>query len=403
VATNGTLDEVVISIAGKKHWLWRAVDQEASFSMSWSKADATRRRPAQLDIEGLRMHHSIQALALLLLAVGILVLLHWATRWRMAAELASVAYIGLIASVAQITGAAYIMFPELGALAHEIFGRPGGRWAQSPILLILTPVLTAAIGTVITRNLSYGLASVLLSIGCALVVIRALKSPVAPAISAGLLPLVLGVTSWWYPPAILFGTSLLAGLAVSRARLFMRSEPPVPPQPADACRPEATLRLLEYLWVPWFVLFLLVTYGCVALTGWRFLLYPPLVVIGFEMLAHTDRCPWSENPLLVPLVCFLTAAGGMVFFTVFGPGLLAAAVSMACGAAILRAFDLHVPPALAVGLLPLVIDRPTLWYPVAIALGTSILTVCFLLHQRVSARFGVAPSLRATSVVSAGE
>ena len=29
------LDEVVLTIAGKKHWLWRAVDQEVSFSMSW--------------------------------------------------------------------------------------------------------------------------------------------------------------------------------------------------------------------------------------------------------------------------------------------------------------------------------------------------------------------------------
>ncbi len=27
-ATSGHLDEVVISIAGEKHWLWRAVDQE---------------------------------------------------------------------------------------------------------------------------------------------------------------------------------------------------------------------------------------------------------------------------------------------------------------------------------------------------------------------------------------
>jgi DDE domain len=39
------LDEVVITIVGQKHWLWRAVDQEGSFSMFWSRADATRRQP----------------------------------------------------------------------------------------------------------------------------------------------------------------------------------------------------------------------------------------------------------------------------------------------------------------------------------------------------------------------
>ena len=40
------LDEVVLKIAGAKHWLWRAVDQTGSCAMSWSNADATSRRPS---------------------------------------------------------------------------------------------------------------------------------------------------------------------------------------------------------------------------------------------------------------------------------------------------------------------------------------------------------------------
>ena len=35
------LDEVAIKIAGKKHWLWRAVDQMASCSTSWCRAGGT--------------------------------------------------------------------------------------------------------------------------------------------------------------------------------------------------------------------------------------------------------------------------------------------------------------------------------------------------------------------------
>jgi putative transposase len=38
------MDEVVISIAGEPHWLWRAVDQKASFSTSWSNAEETPAR-----------------------------------------------------------------------------------------------------------------------------------------------------------------------------------------------------------------------------------------------------------------------------------------------------------------------------------------------------------------------
>ena len=49
------LDEVVLKIAGKKHYLWRAVDQhgvppegrcQGPCSMSWSTAGATGRRPS---------------------------------------------------------------------------------------------------------------------------------------------------------------------------------------------------------------------------------------------------------------------------------------------------------------------------------------------------------------------
>jgi len=39
------LDEVVISIAGRKHWLWRAVDQHGVVLDIWSRAAGTRRRP----------------------------------------------------------------------------------------------------------------------------------------------------------------------------------------------------------------------------------------------------------------------------------------------------------------------------------------------------------------------
>ena len=38
------MDEVVVSIAGEQHWLWRAVDQNGSFSTSWSSAAETPAR-----------------------------------------------------------------------------------------------------------------------------------------------------------------------------------------------------------------------------------------------------------------------------------------------------------------------------------------------------------------------
>lgn len=45
----------------------------------------------------------------------------------------------------------------------------------------------------------YGFASMLLIVSAAVILVKLLQSPIAPAISAGVLPVVLGLKSWWYP------------------------------------------------------------------------------------------------------------------------------------------------------------------------------------------------------------
>lgn len=89
------------------------------------------------------MHFVIWSAGLLLGTATVLFLLRFAgPRGRgWAADLAALAYIGVIAAVAEVTGAGYILFPELGALSHDMFGRPGGRWARSPVLLLAGSLL----------------------------------------------------------------------------------------------------------------------------------------------------------------------------------------------------------------------------------------------------------------------
>jgi CBS-domain-containing membrane protein len=85
----------------------------------------------------------------------------------------------------------------------------------------------------------------------------------------------------------------------------------------------------------------------------------------------------------LPVACFLTALGGFVSWHFLGVTPLAAAASMAWGIAMLRLCDLHVPPALAVALLPLVMDKPTIAYPFAVGIGTTLLSLWFLAYQRL--------------------
>jgi hypothetical protein len=198
---------------------------------------------------------------------------------RIAAEVLALAYIAIVAEVAIATGAFYILFPELGALSHDILTRPRGSWASAPLLLVITPVLTALLGTLVTRALPYDYVSVMLAAGGGLAIVLLLRSPIAPAISAGLLPLTLGVRSLWYPPGIVFGTILLAVL--SSIWKQMNDEP----LQNIASEDEDTAPGGESYWrlFPLLVLVLAAVF-VVKLTNLRFVLFPPLVVIGFESL-----------------------------------------------------------------------------------------------------------------------
>jgi hypothetical protein len=121
------------------------------------------------------------------------------------------------------------------------------------------------------------------------------------------------------------------------------------------------------------------------------------VVIGFEMFGHTAICPWAKKPMRLPVACFVTACGGLLFMQWLGVGPLSAACSMVWGIVALRLFDLHVPPALAVALLPQVMDSPTIAYPISVGLGTLLLTLWFLFYQQIPTKLPLFPFLRARS------
>src|ERR1700730_19450900 len=90
---------------------------------------------------------------------------------RIAAEVIALEYIAIIAEVAIASESFYILFPELAALSHDIFTRPRGSWASAPVLLVITPVLTAVLGTLVTRNLPYDYVSVMLTVSGSLGII----------------------------------------------------------------------------------------------------------------------------------------------------------------------------------------------------------------------------------------
>ena len=301
----------------------------------------------------------------------------------MLGEALTVVYIGAIAWIAQLSSMPYVLFPELGALSHDTLKRPHGAWANAPAMLLITPLITGAMGTVIAQHMPYGMAPILLATALAILIIGVLKSPIAPAISAGVLPISLGITSWRYPLSLLVGLGLLVILST----LWRRTVAPPPARTASDIADDVTEEApRNYTWLPYFVVFLMATALLSQATGWRFILFPPLIVIGFEMFAHSDVCPWANRPFMLPVACTLSALVGVGLVLLAGNTPWAAAGSTIAAVLILRGFNLHVPPALAVGLLPFVIPDAGYAFPLSVGIGTLLLTMFFWVWNRLHKR-----------------
>ena len=306
---------------------------------------------------------------------------------RAAPWLATALYLAAITALGQASGLKLLLFPELGALASVVFSDPASRWARSPLLLVLTPSLTAVLGVAVSAWLPYGPLSVLLVVAAGLLVLWGLRSPVAPAISAGYLPLALGIRDWTYPLAILMGTSAL--VLVSRLQCLGQRHLPdhgAAPSAADstagsrsaddrglpAGRVSALPQSFPSPWI-WLLPLLVFLVGALALgqlLGTRLVLYPPLLVIAWETLVHRDLSPWRSRFVALLSATTLAAALGLLLALSFGARHTPAAfLAVLVTAALLRGLRLTCPPAFAVALLPLVLPQPPLAYPFFVLVG----------------------------------
>ncbi len=301
-----------------------------------------------------------------------------------AAEGLASLFFALSVLAAQLSGVGLLIFPELGALSSDVLIRPSGKWAKEPWKLVITPTLAAVIGVALRAHLPYSLGTILLAMSLCVGLVLGLRSNVAPAISAGVLPIVLGVDSWQYPLCI-FG--LLATLALT---LFIWKQTRYGKQLTPQISPEnTTVQILESrpkgnLWFVALFLFVTLLGTAAQLSGWKFILFPPLIVMAYEMLGHPKTCPWAKQPLTFPVVCTWAAATGVLGVRELGVSPVTSLVTLICTYAALKLARLRMPPALAIGLIPFILKSPDWRYVVSVGIGTCCLTLWYLLYQRLA-------------------
>jgi HPP family len=293
-------------------------------------------------------------------------------------ELLALIYMGVIAFSARKTGFSLLLFPELAALSHDVFTRPRGKWASQPWRLVLTPTITALFGLFVVRHTNFNALALTLIVVVSLLVIKLLKSTIAPAISAGMLSMVLAARSWIYPVGIFGGLSLLALVLLVWKRYapknyILSSEEEIDSKVIDDLEAPPHDRL----WSAALLVFVLALGTLAQVTGLFFLIFPPLVVVAYEVLGHPEVPGWMARPILFPLISFITAAIGLGFCHVFDASVVGVIVMMVCSITILKIFKVHMPPVLTVGILPFVMKAPNYRYPISVLMGTIALMSYF--------------------------
>jgi len=288
--------------------------------------------------------------------------------------------------MARSSGFDLLLFPELAALTTALLADPRHPWARSPRLLVLTPLLTGTLGIVLSRHLPYGPLAVGLVVMTSLLLVWLLRSPVIPALSAGLLPLALGLHSWLYPLALLPGSLGLA-LMIQLRRQWPRWRWPwrgpgavidglrpvlfAGDAGATASQPFPPLRC----WLAPLLLFLAGALLLVRLLGSPLVLYPPLLVLAWETLARPDHCPWKGQLAAMLLATSLAAVIGLLLVRWLGPQPLATLLAVVLVALLLDRLRLTCPSAFAVALLPFVVQAPADAFPLHVLAGSTWLVV----------------------------
>ena len=277
----------------------------------------------------------------------------------------------LMVFAAGLAGEKELIFPEILALATGVWLVPRCPWKTGAWGIWLLPTAAACMGMALCRSaLPAALALPLAFLSAALLLLAA-RSTLAPTISAAMLPLLLGATSWLYPLSVCV---LTAVVALGSCLFGSESASPSPTR-RDELR--FWLRLLPVVTVAvWLAL----------ASGATFALAPPLVGLFSESARPQSRIR-RESLRVLGLVACTASTGALCSFAALS---LALPAWCAAGAATFAVFGwfwlfrMALPPAAALALLPLLLSpADLLWYPVQVSIGAG----CFLgMAQLVTAK-----------------
>ncbi len=260
-----------------------------------------------------------------------------------------------------------VIFPEITAVAIGALAAPKQSWNVSRLRLLLTITAAAIIGVGLVFVPIPPVIKVPLAMVCAVACVTVSKTEFLPAISACVLPVLLGTKSPVYIGSVVVMTSLilLAQLILEKCGLREKSvfTPVQPDKQLFALRIRQIAAASVICMIP-------------LLTKEIFFIAPPLIVAFFEMSKPNSKL-LERLPQVASLMILASVSGVLSRFLLTEKLGLPLAVSAALSCAVILAavcrMKLYFPPCGAIATLPFIIpEGGLLRFPFEIAAGTLV-------------------------------
>lgn len=268
-------------------------------------------------------------------------------------------FLTLMVAVADASELREIVFPEAAALCVGLWLMPKAVWNVRGWQIPLYLTAAATIGLALNRwlpacfEIRFAFAFVLV-----MGLLRLVRCNMYPTVSAAMLPVLVGTTSWLYPACVLVISAMLA-----LGRGWLRQEERTEYHPFGG----GQLALLTVA-----VCLPLVATYCVPIPTIRFLAVPPLVVTMIEFANRRSgfrERPWTIWALIIAAASLGTLTCLLLHHRWGLPLALGTFVTVPLMLLLFRRFK-PFAPALAIAIVPALLPCEALpWFPLLAALG----------------------------------
>lgn len=279
----------------------------------------------------------------------------------------------LMVFIAEISGEREIIFPEICALTIGAWISEQQPWKTNKRRIFFLMSVAALFGVVIVRYFPIPLIlQVCLCFAFTGFILTLFRTNFIPIISACILPVYLGTTSWIYPISV-----TIMALLIIIAQWLMEKFHFRPINKFIPCEFNIKNQIIK--WAK-----LLFVFGLLALIPFKthqiYFLAPPLIVM-FTELANPES-PVRKKPLyIVGLMTFSAFTGCFLRIVLnihFGlPLSLCTAIACVFLFIVLNKLKIHFPPSGAILLIPMILDKSLLFiFPFEVFIGA--ITLCYI-------------------------